>query len=930
MYTSTNGPLFARTKLRPPRVHADVLMRERLSSSVARGLDTARLILLSAPAGSGKTTLLASALAAASHDVAWLALDADDNDPARFLRVLVASLSQTLPDIAAHLAPVLAAGSVGQQDVLAWGRQVIVMLVNALPDDAALVIALDDLHVVTEPLVYTLLDELIERLPDGVALAFATRHDPPLALARLRARRQLHEVRLPDLRFRVDETATLLNERLQLQLAGGEIAALHAQTDGWVAGLHLLAGALDRITTPAERARFLQQLHGMDRAVFDYLAEEVLNRQDPFVRMFLLETAVLPELTPTRCEALTGRDDATLILDDLYRRNLFLVALDDEGRKTEDERVGGPAFVLRPSSFVGVTYRYHDLFRAFLLARLEREHPSWLTMLHRRAADTEPDMARRIAHLLQAQAWDAAVATIEQQAPALAGQGAWQMLRGCIAALPDAVRDVHPWLLYWLGMCEYQLFALGSAQTYFERALAGFVAGNDATGEAATLVRLIVTLHNLGDWPTSQALTARGLTLSLTPEQRAELIATRATQLLVTGSWQASLADVETLIDELEYADSAHLAPVALSVVSGAFSMLPGSMMRLARLIRLLERRAADDQARMALLEARAFYGLWGGHWSQALVAWEELCQLGAQIGTPDWPYIRIGSLPAHDATLRGDRSDAEAAYATVLTRVANNPASASLLTVFYHLARARMRWLFGDQDAVRADYETIIALEAQYGPHPFVVIAQPLMRGLLAWMEQRYAEAEAELRVVLAVQEQVRYTTVISDVRVPLGALLLQRNQADAALAAFLPALADAVAADAPGYLMCEGHIIAPLLRLAIARNIHADFAQRTWVLLDTFVESIPNSQSLTSQSPIAYRPSSNSQLPSGEALTEREIEVLHALATGASNAEIAEQLTISPHTAKRHVANVLAKLNATTRTEAAMRARDLGLLEA
>ncbi|NTW02607.1 MAG: helix-turn-helix domain-containing protein, partial [Oscillochloris sp.] len=390
---------FPQTKLHPPRPRSDLLLRPRLVDPLYAALQHTRLVLISAPAGAGKTTLLATALAELPRASAWVSLDPDDNDLARFLAVLLAALDQLAPgagSAAGDLAQVLAARSISPDASIRQAVATLINVVLAAPPVPGLLI-LDDLHVIDEPAIHTALAYLIDQLPTHLSLAITTRHDPPLPLARLRARRELLELRLPDLRFTTDEAANLLIEHLGLPLSADNIAALYRRTEGWAAGLSLLAASLAPLSTPEARTQFLAHLAQTDRYIFDYLAEEVLNRQDPVTRTFLLETAILSELTPQACQGLTGFANAPAILDELYRRNLFLIQLRTDPAASSDQ-----AF-----------YRYHDLFRAFLLERLRREAPEWLRDLHRRAVACVGDPLRMIEHLIQAELWDAAAAEIE-------------------------------------------------------------------------------------------------------------------------------------------------------------------------------------------------------------------------------------------------------------------------------------------------------------------------------------------------------------------------------------------------------------------------------------------------------------------------------------------------------------------------------------
>ena len=345
----------AQTKLAPPEPRPDALARPRLLAPLQQAIAARPLTLVSAPAGSGKTTLLAALVASLPEQrFAWLSLDEHDDDPLLFLRGVSAALQR-----AGH--PALAAPEGGAPEQLrAWLRG----LVNTLhaAGAAPVVLVLDDLHWVSAPAVFALLDELLDHMPARLRLLFATRHDPPLNLARLRVRRQLAELRLHDLRFTGGEADALLNATLGLGVAPAQLDQLLHRTEGWAAGVSLLASSLEQIATPGERAAFLAHVQRTDRAIFEFLAEEVLNRQNPFVRMFLLETAVLPTLTPALCRAVSGRDDAEDVLDDLYRRNLFLAEVGAQHGPADDDGDDAPP-----------VYRYHDLFRDFLRQRLRRE-----------------------------------------------------------------------------------------------------------------------------------------------------------------------------------------------------------------------------------------------------------------------------------------------------------------------------------------------------------------------------------------------------------------------------------------------------------------------------------------------------------------------------------------------------------------------------
>jgi LuxR family maltose regulon positive regulatory protein len=258
------------------------------------------LTLIAAPAGFGKTTLLAAWLTEQEQRgtaVAWLALDAADADPIRLLRYLIAALQAVLPGVGQPLLPLLSAG---QLPPLATLLPLLVNDLLALPDPSILV--LDDYHTIDAPAVHQALAYLLDHLPPQLHLVLATRVDPPLPLARLRARGQLTELRADDLRFSSEEAATFLREVMGLSLSVAEVVALEGRTEGWVAGLQLAALSL-RDRPSAQRTAFIDAFTGSHRFVVDYLVDEVLARQPAHLQHFLLHTAILERLCSPLCDA---------------------------------------------------------------------------------------------------------------------------------------------------------------------------------------------------------------------------------------------------------------------------------------------------------------------------------------------------------------------------------------------------------------------------------------------------------------------------------------------------------------------------------------------------------------------------------------------------------------------------------------------------
>ncbi len=325
--------------------------RERLRARLDTATE-ARLVLVSAPAGFGKSTLLADWLGQPAVHGAWLSLDARDNDIVRFARYLAAAtahLTGRTEDTASFDAP-----SFDPELALAH----ILDRIAATGDGAILV--LDDYHVIDEPAIHRLVASLVERLPPGARLAIATRADPPLPLARLRARGELLEVRAEDLRFTSTEADALVRST-GVELPPAEVEELTERTEGWAAALRLAAVSL---RGRADHAELVRRFGASHRYILDFVVEEVLAGLPRESQEFLLRTSILERLCGPLCEAVAGGADGQARLEALERANLLIIPLDDERR----------------------WYRYHALFADILRARLRTFHPDEVAGLHARAS----------------------------------------------------------------------------------------------------------------------------------------------------------------------------------------------------------------------------------------------------------------------------------------------------------------------------------------------------------------------------------------------------------------------------------------------------------------------------------------------------------------------------------------------------------------
>lgn len=403
------------TKLLVPRPRPGAVARSRLDELLGRGADV-MLTLVSAPPGFGKTTMLAAWLAVSRSDrsAAWVSLDERDRDPSTFWTYVLLAIDRAAPDTATAALAQLQSGQAPIDVVLTT-------LLNELSvrsEDITLV--LDDYHLAEGPDTQPGMVFLLEHLPPQVHVVISTRADPALPLARLRARGELVEVRVADLRFTEDEATTYLNDVNALGLGLADVATLERRTEGWAAALQLVALSLRGRDDPSQ---FIAGFAGDDRFVVDYLADEVLDRQLPDVRRFLLDTSTLDRLTAGLCDAVTGRTDGRAMLEFLERQNLFVIPLDDHRR----------------------WYRYHHLFADVLHSRLLDERPGDEPWLHRRASDwydQAGDPEASVRHALAAGDVGLAAARVELAVPGLNRERRESVVRGWIDQFPaDIVKD---------------------------------------------------------------------------------------------------------------------------------------------------------------------------------------------------------------------------------------------------------------------------------------------------------------------------------------------------------------------------------------------------------------------------------------------------------------------------------------------------------
>ncbi len=877
------APILA-TKLYIPPSRPRVVLRPRLLRRLNEGLTAGgKLTLISAAAGFGKTTLLSAWVASlpSNVQVAWLSLDEGDSDPVRFLTYLVAALQTAAPGVGDGVLAALQAPQPPSSEAL----------LAALLNDIAVapipfVLVLDDYHAVEAPAVDQAVGFLLDYLPPPMHLVIASREDPPLPLARLRARCQLTELRAADLRFTPTEAAQFLNEAMGLNLSEDEITALEARTEGWIAGLHLAALSLHG---RANTASFVEAFSGSHRFVLDYLVEEVLHQKPAGVQDFLLRTAILDRLCGPLCDAVM-QDAAAAgqeTLAALERANLFIVPLDDERR----------------------WYRYHHLFGELLRQRLHQQLPAdAVAGLHIRASiwfEANDLELEAFQHAAAAHDIDRAERLLEGRGMPLLFRGAVRPILNWLASLPAAALDAHPalWVTYASALLFIQQVAgVEEKLQAAEAALAG-APQDDRTRDL---------LGHIASIRATVAVTQQDSEAILVQSQRAlDYLHPRNLPVRTAVTW--SLGYGLYLRGDRAAAGRAYSEAIAASQAMGHFIIQIMATLGLASIQEgdtLLAPAAETYRRVLELAGDPPLPVACGAHLGLARISyqWNDLAA-AEQHGQQALHLAR--QIPHTDRAVA-----CELFLARLKLAQGDLGGAATLLATAGQ--QARRHSFAALQLPELAALETLLALRQGQAAAASEAARRERIPLNQARVELAQGDAASALGTVTAWRQQAE-AKGWADERLKAMVLQALAHQASGEKDKAARVLADALAlAEPAGFVrlfLDEGPPMRQLVVGAAARGMMPGYTTR---LRDGFAAE-------PSRASAAPLPAAQ---PLIEPLSERELEVLQLIAEGLSNHEIGERLYVALDTVKGHNRRIFDKLGVQRRTEAVARGRELGLI--
>jgi LuxR family maltose regulon positive regulatory protein len=870
------------TKLHIPPLRSKHVLRPRLIERLNDGAQR-KLTLVSAPAGFGKTTLVSEWIAQSERLTAWLSLDEDDNDPARFMSYLIAALQRIQPEIGQGVFPMLQT----PRPPIEAALTTLLNEIDKISDPFTLV--LDDYHVITAQAIDQALTFLLEHSPPQMGMVIVTREDPSLPLHKLRAQDQLTELRAADLRFTRAEAAIFLARVMGLKLSAEDIAALEARTEGWIVGLQLAAISMQGVP---DKTVFIQSFAGSHHYILDYLLEEVLHKQPERVQHFLLHTSILNRMCGSLCDALLDAPapSGQKTLETLEQANLFIIPLDNERR----------------------WYRYHHLFADLLRQRLPHSIAasaqyanSRINELHIRASQWYEDDGLDIEAFHHA----AAANDIERAERLMDGRGIPLHLRGAVTAildwlatLPTTVMNAKPSLWWRYGAMLLVVGQTTGVEEKLDAAEAALQAQGAEADNRLLIGRIAVAraVLALTRYQAETMITQSRRALEYLPHDNLPLRANAYWTLGVAYLYQKDRAAArQSLTEAISLSQAAGdvfttiLATIGLGNVQEADNQLHQAAETFQQVLQL-----AGDQPLQIIYDAHLGLARVLYEWNDLDAAQkygEQSLQLARQYDKVIDRFIVCEVFLARLKLARGDVAEAAATLAQT-----------------YHTARQKN--FVHRIPEVAAAQAPVLLRQGRHAEalHLAQTHALPLSEALV-YLAQGDASTALALLDGLRQQAEARGW---ADERLNIMTLQAVAQHMQGERDKALERLDEALAlAEPEGFIRLfvdKGPPMAHLLAETAAQGMRPDYVGK---LMAAFDAEPKTGESISSPS-------------LSEPLSQRELEVLRLIEQGLSNSEISERLFLALDTVKGHNRRIFEKLGVQRRTEAVAQARKLGLL--
>ena len=877
------GPRVLATKLYPPRMRAEALPRPRLIAALNSGLER-KMTLITGQAGYGKSTLALQWLAQADRPVAWVSLDESDDEPMSFFLHLVAALQRIEAGFAQETRMLLEGPTVATQTIVRT-------LINDLaPATRPFALILDDFHHIKSPSVLEGLVALLRNLPNSMHLILLSRIDPELPLTRMEARGELSEFRDLDLRFTIDESIALLEAQPGITLSRSQVEVVDRLIEGWPAGLQLFSHAVEN-RSPESVRRFIDHLTEAPSEIDQYLLSEVIDRQAPEVRDFLLLTSILDRLSADAGDAVAEQSNARDILAFLEKTHLFLLRLDDTGE----------------------WYRLHHLFRSALLRRLDQESTEpEIRQLHNRAAqwfEQHDLLEEAISHAILSQNWDLALDLLHRIGSDFRVLDRLLPMRQWLQQVPLEVLERDPSLCSLLAWSRAAYGQLALAMAPLAAAEKSFTATNDQESLAA--VQAIRVLQQVVQMPPSVAIATATRALAFLPEahqaERAAIIDLLGFAYLLDGQPREAEKYLRS-----GRADGSELRQVWLRMAELNFSgwlLVDLGRLHDAAVVLREALSVGDPWVHQGVPFARLQLGAIELEWNRLDSATGQL-MLALELSERMKSQMHLTSIYREQSKVLRAQGDMAAALIAANRAI---DAAVDIASPWFQRAAETVRaklWLAtGNVELVRQwieanGFDHMVpgdhSRSREFLVHAAVKVQEGEPHGAIEVLEtvSRTAEAAGAVKDLIEV----------SVLRAHAWESMHEREKS-------VESLEHALELGEPGgfarTFLWETEWIEEPLRHIVRRGRHREYARRLLSSLHTQ----PRADGKVNAVPFSE-------------LSERELEVLKLLASGQSNFDIGRTLFISELTVKKHVSNILGKFGAANRTQAVDMARRHGTL--